>query len=202
MNFIKTPALVALALSAATACLAPAQAAVLADSVKDFTLASQGVNHWYYGWAAGTPASYTVSAFKRMTHVDTIKWYEDPTTSWLMIWAEGQHPQGLTTTAPKTPTQAVAVRRWIAPTAGTYKVTGTVTHVGNGPGSVNSDGVEARIVKGTLTVWSASIAQHGTQDYAITVKLQANQPLDFVLGPGAASNDIEDATSFSAVISQ
>jgi len=34
----------------------------------------------------------------------------------------------------------------------------------------------------------------------VKVKLVAGQSVDFVLGPGASSNDIEDATDFDAVV--
>lgn len=189
---------VAAAFAAAALSLPCAAATTVADSVADYATTAQGVKGWHYGWAAGDIAAYTAKAFKAMPVPAGATWYEDPDNYWTQVYATGQHPEGgARTTPPKRLAAQVAVRRWIAPADGTYTIAGQVQHVGGG----GSDGVAVRIVKNKLTLWQAAIAPMGEPlAYSLKVKLTAGQPVDFVLGPGAASDDVEDSTNFNAVI--
>jgi hypothetical protein len=184
MQHLNTLTLAAGALAAVLAAV-PAQAAtIVADSVSDYTTAAQGEGGWHYGWAEGELAAYAARAFQPMPAPAGGVWREGGA----QVYALGQQPQAA----------RLAVRRWVAPAGGTYRVAGTVSHVG-GPGS---DGVAARIVRNGTTLWQAAIPAAGSQDYAISVRLAAGQGLDFVLGAGAAGDDRDDATDFSATISR
>src|SRR5262249_21338752 len=84
----------------------------------------------------------------------------------------------------------LAIRRWVATQAGTYRIAGRLADAGGAA----SNGAGARIVRGGATLWQAAVPAGQAEDYAVRVRLAAGQGVDFVVGAGTAD--------FSAIVSR
>jgi len=179
MHILHTRPLAAFALAAALQASPVAAATIVADSVADFSVTTQGEGGWQYGWADGELATYTARAFQPMAA---------PTGS--AVWqARGAQVYAMGQVAGDG-AAALAVRRWVAPQAGRYRIAGSLADAG-GP---SSGGAGARIVRGGATLWQATVRAGQSEDYAVRVHLAAGQGVDFVVGAGAAD--------FSAIVTQ
>jgi hypothetical protein len=179
--------------------LAQAATGVIADSVSDFS-GTQGQNNWYYGYYADpTHPSLTQMPDFVLNYHPTFgsTWFADNNQYWTSLWAIGGHPQSINTSGGRIPTNQWAVRRWTSPTAGQLTVSGVVAKL-NGDGG---DGTIEHILVDGTEVWSKTIGGFDTTDAAyrtqITVNVGSN--VDFAIDPN--TNDLADATKFTATIS-
>lgn len=152
-------------------------------SVSDDLAASYQVSwptatrRWSFGYAsASSIESYAPEAFVALPHFTGSAWQggsalPDAELEWCTLSAHGGHPG----------TGRALVRRFIAPEAGSYRLTGTLSH-----GSENGDGVLAYAVipeQGIVGSWRAF---HGTSSTETDpVRLEAGQTLDLVILGGA-----------------
>ena len=91
-----------------------------------------------------------------------------PDLGWVTLYADGGHPGD----ARHSP-----VRRWVAPAAGTVRLTGKLSH-----GSDNGDGVCAHIVSDRLGLIAEWVAFNNQLDTAVEgIEVQAGDSLDLVV---------------------
>ncbi|WP_181416816.1 LamG-like jellyroll fold domain-containing protein [Nitrospira lenta] len=92
-----------------------------------------------------------------------------------------------------------AVRRWVAPGAGTAQISGTVRDLNSGGGG----GVTVAIRKGTTVLWQQSIANGNTTGvtFNVSTTLAAGDAVDFVINRGADGSNSYDTTAFDPTIS-
>lgn len=182
----------------ATLLATSANAQEVANSQVNFSL-TQGKNGWTYGWIKAPAEYYCPCSFTKLIS-DGTKWVTGAnSTYWTQISRDGTHPNGKVTTAPSLPAVQSTVRRWKSSVAGTYQISGYFNHVGaNG-----YDGISARIYTNATApeIYYPQIL--GTQvNFSFQLTLAAGQYVDFIVGAGEATNDIQDATLFSAVITK
>ncbi len=176
--------------------LPPADATVLADSVKQFS-GTQGQDDWYYGYfqSGASPGSYSSGGFKEMATYTSDEWnyrWNGP-TSWLNIMS-GQLEPGATDGA-----QYWAVRRWVSPVSGSVRLSGRFDASSN-----QGDGVDARIFVDGAPVFTQplnSATKLGTP-FDLKINVHSGSDVDFAVDPGPATNDSYDATYFNVVITQ
>jgi hypothetical protein len=103
----------------------------------------------------------------------------DPATGYAFLTATGGHPGNAS---------YPAIRRWIAPSAGTVEISGTLSH-----GSENGDGVIGRISSkhGVAGSWNIKAGSVGTP--ATSLAVEADDAIDLVLECG----EHETSDSFS-----
>ncbi len=126
----------------------------------------QGYRGWYYRDSAGRNMTYN-STYARWQGAET----------YLRLWNNGGHPGN----------GADAVRRWVAPSAGTIQITGNAkdTHTTCG------GGVTVSIRKGTTVLWQQAIANGNTTgfNYNVTTTVTTGQAIDFHINRGADGNE-------------
>lgn len=176
---------------------------LLADSVADFDLV-QGKHGWHYGYDDGTSASFTPMTLKAV-----IRTYEpvaeDPwdcwaidAVHWTQIFQLGAHANGVNTSMPSMPVFQRAVRRWVSTYSGDVRITGEVAKIDIIPGS---NGVEAVVIVDgeERDRYAVGGEDAGGLSYELTVSVNINSTLDFVLDP-LDSDDHHDLSRFTAVI--
>jgi hypothetical protein len=91
-----------------------------------------------------------------------------------------------------------AVRRWVAPGAGTVQITGTARDLNAGGGG----GVTVSIRQGATVLWQQPLANGNTTGvtFNLTTTLAAGATLDFVINRGSDGNNAYDATAFDPTI--
>ena len=109
----------------------------------------------------------------------------DPTTGFVFLTNTGGHPGNRS---------YPAIRRWIAPSAGTVEIKGTLSH-----GSPNGDGVTGRIVSkhGQSGNWTVK-AGNGETNVA-NISIDADDTIDFVLECG--ENETSDSFTWTVKVS-
>jgi Concanavalin A-like lectin/glucanases superfamily/Fibronectin type III domain len=137
----------------------------------------QGQGGWFYRDSAG----------RNMTYNATTKVWQGAET-YLRLWNTGGHPGN----------GADAVRRWVAPAAGTIQITGNTKDIDTGGGG----GVTVSIRKGTTVLWQQAIANGNTTgfNFNVTTTVTAGQAIDFHVNRGADGNWSNDSTSFDPTI--
>ncbi len=141
----------------------------------------QGANGWDYGY--GGPTAPTPMGFVP-SNADTggsATWKGNE--RYLLLWSTGGHPGD----------GADAVRRWIAPSAGTAHVTGTALDADASCG----DGVIVRIFRDGKKKWSAKIKNGNTSGvkYDLTFSVSKGTSIAFVINK--RGNTACDATTFA-----
>lgn len=127
---------------------------------------------WQFGYGHYDDDSEKTAAFHPLPHWDGTKWrggvtYPDEVMGWINLKATGGHP-GRTD---------AAIRRWIAPAAGTLAVTGTLRR--DGPAG---NGVRGRLVssrEGLVTQWLMQTGSLETRSGAIGV--ERGDTIDFMV---------------------
>jgi hypothetical protein len=127
---------------------------------------------WQFGWGTVDDAAAMVQ-FQTLPQFVAGAWQggpqlPDPALGWAMLNGEGGHPGD---------TAHLAIRRWVAPAAGTVHVEGVLSHA-----SDQGDGVRGRIITsrgGVKGEWVAFHGQAGTE--AADIPLEAGDTIDFVI---------------------
>jgi len=137
---------------------------------------TQGQNNWYYLTSTGA----------QMTFDSTNNRWKGSQTYPALLWGDGGHPGSNTD----------AVRRWIASSAGSVRITGNVRDGDAGGG----DGVIVYIRKSGINIWQQTIANGNTTgfNYDLTVSVYAGETIDFVINK--IGNDQYDSTVFDPTI--
>jgi hypothetical protein len=137
----------------------------------------QGQRGWFYLDSAGTRLTF-----------NTATNYWQGTETYLLLAAGWGHPGN----------NGDAVRRWVAPGAGTVQITGTASDTASGGGG----GVTVSIRKGTTVLWQQPLANGNTTGvtFNLTTTLAAGDALDFVINRGADGNNAYDSTAFDPTI--
>jgi hypothetical protein len=129
---------------------------------------------WQYGFGSYDEARQRTGSFTSLPHWTGSAWQggvavPDPQLGWVLLHAAGGHTGA-------NPTHA-AVRRWVAPRAGTLQITGKLHHP-----SENGDGVRGRIVSchgGLAGQWQAKQAEANTD--VASLKVQQGEIIDFIV---------------------
>ena len=87
---------------------------------------------------------------------------------------------------------ADAVRRWVAPSAGTIQITGNASH------PASTGGVTVSIRKGSTILWQQALTT--STSYNVTTTVTAGQAIDFHTNRGADGNWNNDTTVFDPTI--
>jgi hypothetical protein len=87
---------------------------------------------------------------------------------------------------------ADAVRRWVAPSAGTIQITGNASH------DASTGGVTVSIRKGSTILWQQALTT--STSYNVTTAVTAGQAIDFHINRGGDGNNSNDSTSFDPTI--
>lgn len=177
--------------------LMTAKAAVIFDSVADFS-GTQGQDNWYYGYYDGDSASpFTSSDFEELPQFinDTI-WLinrEDPSGYWTSLYATGGHPNGPVGNYFQG-TEHWAVRRWISDVTGTLQIEGALAKLN----TTGGDGIIGHVFINGDALFSQRIYAHdGTGvNYSIQTEVNVGDIIDFAIQPVA--NDLYDSTGFTA----
>jgi hypothetical protein len=140
---------------------------------------SQGTNQWYYKDGNGTNL---VSNGTRWEHSNTA------TYPYLEIWATGQHPG----------TGLDVIRQWVAPSAGTVRITGTASD--EDPTASCGDGVTVSIRKNGAALWTANINNGDTvgTSFDVSTSVVTSDTIDF--RTNMRSNFDCDSTVFKPTI--
>ncbi len=137
----------------------------------------QGQRGWFYLDSTGTRLTFNTAAN-----------YWQGAETYLFLAANEGHPGN----------SSDAVRRWVAPGAGTVQITGTARDLNVGGGG----GVTVSIRKGTTVLWQQPLANGNTTGvtFNLTATLAAGDALDFVINRGADGNNSYDSTAFDPTI--
>ncbi len=126
---------------------------------------------WQFGWGAYDEPARTVQ-FQPLPHFAPHTWQggpalPDPTLGWTKLTAAGGHPGDAA---------HAAIRRWIAPSAGTLHIDGVLGH-----SATKGDGVRGRIVAsraGVVGTWQVFHSQAATSPPQFAV--QQGDTIDFI----------------------
>jgi hypothetical protein len=131
----------------------------------------QGQRGWFYRDSAG----------RSMTYNSTTRTWQGAET-YLRLWGGNSHPGN----------GADAVRRWVAPSAGTIQITGNASH------PASTGGVTVSIRKGSTILWQQALTTSAS--YNVTTTVTAGQAIDFHTNRGADGNWNNDTTVFDPTI--
>jgi hypothetical protein len=142
----------------------------------DFS-STQGYRNWYYLYGSGTP----------MTFDTTAGWWQG-NEQYLLLWANGAHPGS----------GADAIRQWVAPQAGSVRITGNAGDVNAGCGG----GVSVSIAKNATVLWQQTLANGNTAGigFDLTTTVLQGDGVNFSVSRGPDGNNYCDATGFDPTI--
>jgi len=125
------------------------------SAVADFS-GTQGFHGWYYLSSTGAQLTWNGN-------------FWSGTDGYIGLWNDGGHPGNSTD----------AVRRWVAPAAGSVQITGTTF---DGDTSCGIDGVQVTIKKNGAVLWQQTIAAGDTTGYSFNLSntVATGDQLDFV----------------------
>lgn len=125
------------------------------SAVTDFS-GTQGFHGWYYLISSGSQLTWNGN-------------FWSGADGYIGLWNDGGHPGNSTD----------AVRRWVAPQAGSIQITGTTF---DGDTSCGVDGVQVTIKKNGAVLWQQTIAAGDTTGYSFNLSntVAQNDQLDFV----------------------
>jgi hypothetical protein len=168
---------------------------VVADSVADFS-GTQGQASWFYGYyeEPGFLSANFIqfSAFRFEPSVNDAGWFSS-TRTWTWIGRRRMHPNGRETTAPSTPIEQHAVRRWLSPINATLFVQGSIRTTNS-----ESEGVRGSISRGDDELWQQVTTPGQTNAIAFhfLVNVHVGDALNVALDP-YLSRDGADDTEFT-----
>jgi hypothetical protein len=163
-------------MAAVLMCVCSANAAVIADSVADFS-ATQGANGWMYGYYGSEFSPSTFAAYDAYNSAWGYAWSSGSSLDWGFVSADQAYPG--------TGARA-AVRRWTSDYAGTITLSGLIQKEG-GPDQSWNNGVRARVYVTTGSSIDCIVDQYipGTDTslhtYGTTWDVQVGSTVDFVL---------------------
>ena len=156
----------------------------VSDPISTWSLPPSPPKRWKFGTGSFDPTTGKLNGFSEFENLHEGRsmpgnQIPDATSGYVFLTNTGGHPGNRS---------YPAIRRWIAPGAGTVKITGTLSH-----GSQNGDGVTGRIMSkhGQSGTWSIK-AGSGATDVA-DVPVDADDAIDFVL----ECNEHETSDSFT-----
>ncbi|HQR15828.1 MAG TPA: SpvB/TcaC N-terminal domain-containing protein [Nitrospira sp.] len=143
------------------------------SALADF-FGTQGSRGWYYLSSTGTQLTWNGS-------------YWTGTDGYLGLWNDGGHPGNSTD----------AVRRWVAPSAGSIQITGNTF---DGDTSCGTDGVVVTIRKNGAVIWTQTIAAGNTTGFTFNLlnSVVVGDQIDFVINKLTTSSC--DNTVFTPTI--
>ncbi|HMZ97187.1 MAG: FG-GAP-like repeat-containing protein [Nitrospira sp.] len=143
------------------------------SALADFS-GTQGSRGWYYLSSTGTQLTWNGS-------------YWTGTDGYLGLWNDGGHPGNSTD----------AVRRWVAPSAGSIQITGNTF---DGDTSCGTDGVVVTIKKNGAVLWTQTIAAGNTTGFTFNLSnsVVVGDQIDFVINKLTTSSC--DNTVFTPTI--
>ena len=146
---------------------------------------------WQYGFGEFDEATRKLAGFTPLPHFQDRQYRGGPqlpdgALGWTSLGPEGGHPGG-------TPKLA-AVRRWIAPRAGSISIAATLSHAAE-----QGDGVRGRIVSSRVGVLDSWTIHHGKVETKIDhVDVDAGETIDFVVD--CLTNEAFDSFTWPPVI--
>ncbi|MFO0911389.1 MAG: DUF1553 domain-containing protein [Pirellulales bacterium] len=129
---------------------------------------------WQYGYGQLDEPNMRLTQFHPLPHFTGSAWqgssqWPDPELGWVQITAQGGHPGN--------DLQHVAVRRWTAPAAGTYRVKSMAKHE-----VPQGNGIRCTIIAGRQGLLASHVIHHRSQEIDVaSIELQAGETLDFVV---------------------
>ncbi|MBX3339700.1 MAG: VCBS repeat-containing protein [Nitrospira sp.] len=143
------------------------------SALADFS-GTQGSHGWYYLSSTGTQLTWNGS-------------YWTGTDGYLGLWNDGGHPGN----------SSDAVRRWVAPSAGSIQITGNTF---DGDTSCGTDGVVVTIKKHGAVLWTQTIAAGNTTGFTFNLSnsVVVGDQIDFVINKLTTSSC--DNTVFTPTI--
>jgi hypothetical protein len=146
---------------------------------------------WRYGYGAFDESAGRVSSFTDLAAYTNDQWQgtatlPDAELGWVSLTNKGGHPGRDSAHA--------AIRRWVAPRDGVFRVAGVLRHE-----SENGDGVLGCIVSGREGVlWRGESHNAAPEAVVERAAVQKGDTIDFVVAPGA--NDGYDSYSWSPTL--
>jgi hypothetical protein len=150
---------------------------------------------WQYGYGQWDEKARRLRAFRPLPHFQDGSWrggpeLPDPQLGWVLLTAEGGHPgNGL---------ERVAVRRWVAPCAGSVSVSGTLGHKLDEKDD-DCDGVRGQIVSSRAGVLrEATACKSEAKTDVDRVRVRAGDTIDFVVD--CRTNESNDSFTWPVTI--
>ena len=138
---------------------------------------TQGCRNWYYLYGSGTPMTFDASN----------GWWQG-NEQYLLLWNNGGHPGNLSD----------AIRRWVAPQAGSVRITGNARDTNTACGG----GVSVSIAKNATVLWQQTLANGNTAGigFDLTTTVLQGDGVNFSINRGPDGNNGCDATGFDPTI--
>ena len=138
---------------------------------------TQGFRNWYYLYGSGTPMTFDSAA----------NWWRG-NESYLLLWADGGHPGNV----------ADAIRRWVAPQAGSVRITGDASDLNAACGS----GAAVYVKKNSTVLWQQTVVNGNAAGVSVdlTTTVLAGDAIDFGINRGPDNSWACDATRFDPTI--
>jgi len=145
-----------------------------------------GAETWTYGWGSLATNKQAVRKFHLLPHFNGDAWqggekWPDSVLGWAQLTAMGGHAGN--------DLDHAVIRRWTAPAAGTYRVTGELSHEHK-----QGDGIRAYVIQGQAGLLKDWAVHNRKQETGIAeVRLEKGEALDFVVdfGGGLAYDDFK-----------
>ena len=137
----------------------------------------QGCRNWYYLYGSGTPMTFDASN----------GWWQG-NEPYLLLWNNGGHPGN----------GSDAIRRWVAPQAGSIRITGNAQDANTACGG----GVSVSIAKNATVLWQQTLANGNTAGigFDLTTTVVQNDSVNFSINRGPDGNNACDSTGFDPTI--
>jgi autotransporter-associated beta strand protein len=173
-------------------------AAVLADSVVDFS-GSQGQGGWYYGYYDG---DLTTASFKLLPNYDSTggifgypAWYVQAGAGgyWTSLTESGGSPNGRDGNQGRLRTEQWAVRRWVSDASGLVDISGSFR-------SLNGGNMVVSIVIDGNEVFSQQVPSSSETGYSFPCNVALGSDVDFVIAPNNHSG-VNGYTELTATVS-
>ena len=121
----------------------------------------QGCRNWYYLYGSGTPMTF-----------DSVNGWWQGNEPYLLLWNNGGHPGN----------GADAIRRWVAPQAGSVRITGNARDTNTACGG----GVSVSIAKNATVLWQQTLANGNTAGigFDLTTTVVQNDSVNFTINRG------------------
>jgi hypothetical protein len=122
-----------------------------------------------------------------MTYDSTAGWWRGNET-WLVLFANGGHPGNVSD----------AIRRWVAPQAGSVRITGNAQDTDTACGG----GVSVSIAKNATVLWQQTLANGNTAGigFDLTTTVLQGDSVNFSINRGPDGNNSCDMTGFDPTI--
>jgi PKD repeat protein len=140
----------------------------------DFS-STQGFRNWFYLYGAGTPMTFDSAA----------NWWRG-NEAFLLLWGDGGHPGNA----------GDAIRRWVAPQAGSIRITGNAIDLDAACGA----GVTLYIKKNAFVLWQQTLTNGSSATFDLTTTVLQGDGVDFGINRGPDGVWNCDTTAFDPTI--